>query len=97
MTERRRATRVLGSVVAVPEAVDSNPATLRKHGASVDQILNNRFSIGLPHNEFVVEKGRLLRMKTNGGHPGVVIDIFHAISLGMILITELITITDDRE
>ena len=88
---------MLDSVVGVPEAVDSNPAALRKHGASVDQILNNRFSIGLTHNEFVVEQGRLLRMKTNGGHPGVVIDVFHPIGLGMVPMPEFITITDNGE
>ena len=88
---------MLDSVVGVPEAVDSNPAALRKHGASVDQILNNRFSIGLTHNELVIEQKGLIRMKTNSRNPGVVVDIFHPIGLGMIPIPEFITVPNNRE
>ena len=88
---------MLDSVVAVPEAVDSNTPTWRKHGASVDQILNNRIIIGLSNNELVIEQRGLIRMKTNGCHPGVVIDIFHPIGLGMIPIAEFITVPNNRE
>ena len=86
---------MLDSVVAVPEAVDSNTPTWRKHGASVDQILNNRIIIGLSNNELVIEHGCLLMVKTYGCHPGVVVDVFHPIGLGMVPMPEFITITND--
>ena len=88
---------MLDSVVAVPEAADSNTPTWRKHGASVDQILNNRIIIGLSNNELVIEQRGLIRMKTNSCNPGVVVDIFHPIGLGMVPIPEFITVPNNRK
>ena len=85
------------SVVAVPEAINGNATALGKQRSAVNQIFNYWITVGLKNNELVVKQRCLITLKTNGGNPGVVVDIFHSVSLCVGPMSQLVAITGDGE
>ena len=79
----------------IPETVNGNPTFLGKNSLAIDQIFDDGLTILLEHNELEVQNGWSRTIEPDGCCPGVLIDVFHAIGLGVIPMAHLVTITNN--